>query len=114
MLFSIARAPEPETDFKSARGRTSEGIPIKFKTGEKTCDIKSKIPDALTIDTATTSPTRVGSIEKQDAAPRFAPTKKVSKTGIFFIRANKRIDMNTKGKINAVKFASSLHRVWHR
>ena len=73
IFFIIASAPEPDTGFRSASGSTSVGNENLFNMGESILAKKSKSPDALTMDTATTSPTRAGKIPMQVEIPCFAP-----------------------------------------
>ena len=103
ILLTIANAPEPETGLSSANDKTSAGIPMTFRTGDRIFAKKSKSPEALTIETATTNPTKVGSIEKQDLAPRLAPAKNVSKIGTFFTSPKRSIPKKVSGKMKAVR-----------
>ena len=66
-----------------ASGITSLGNPNIFVIGEIKLITTSKIPELLNAPIATNSPTRVGSIFIAISIPSFAPSKKISKTGLF-------------------------------
>ena len=64
-----------------ARGSSSGETPRLSATGAKGTQSSSSSPEARTMDTATISPTKVGSSLSEVRNPSLAPERKVSNTG---------------------------------
>ena len=63
MSCKMAREPLPDTGLSRARGRTSGGIPKAFVTGARTLAKKDRAPEARSILTLATRPTKAESTE---------------------------------------------------
>ena len=96
------RDPLPEIGFKKSKGTISLGMCRKFVIGISAWDSNSRAPDARSMLTAVISPTSGGMMETVHLMPSFAPERKVSKTFIFFIRANIITVPMAIGRINIV------------